>query len=77
MGVLNRKEPILLFFGDLVLFVGALWLSLLVRYGEIPNAVFFANYLLNFAPIFIFWFLVFFAVGLYERHTLNFRKRLL
>jgi exopolysaccharide biosynthesis polyprenyl glycosylphosphotransferase len=76
MGVLNRKEPILLFFGDLVLFVGALWLSLLVRYGEIPNAVFFANYLLNFAPIFIFWFLVFFAVGLYERHTLNFRKRL-
>ncbi len=76
MGILNRKEPLVLFLGDIILFVGALWLSLLVRYGEVPNQVFFGNYLLKFIPIFFFWFLVFFVAGLYERHTLTFRKRL-
>jgi hypothetical protein len=59
MGVLNRKEPIFLFVGDLILFIGALWLSLLARYGELPSKAFFSNYLLNFTPIFGFWFLVF------------------
>ena len=37
MELLNRREPIILFVGDLLAFSLALWLSLIFRYGEIPS----------------------------------------
>jgi FlaA1/EpsC-like NDP-sugar epimerase len=76
MNVLNKKEPLVLFFGDMALFLGTLWFSLLIRYGNLPNWSFMSNYLREFIPILFVWFLVFFITGLYERHTLTFRKRL-
>lgn len=76
MNVLNKKEPLVLFLGDIVLFLGTIWLSLVIRYRNLPEWSFVSDYLKDFILVIIIWVMVFFIAGLYERHTLTFRKRL-
>ncbi len=76
MSSLNRKEPIVLLLGDLVSFVLALWLSLLIRSLEIPSKDFFLTHLLPFSLLFIVWILVFYIAGLYEKHTVILKSKL-
>lgn len=66
----NKKEAILLFLGDLLFFVLALWLTLAIRYSEVPSAELLRWHFLPFSILFVLWFLVFFIAGLYEKHTL-------
>ncbi len=75
-GISNRKEALILLFGDIVFFLAALWLTLLVRYLSLPNS---ELWLAHFAPfffIFTMWVFVFFIAGLYEKHTLMLKSRL-
>ena len=37
----NTKEATILFVGDLLIFLAALWLTLTLRYGEFPDSAFF------------------------------------
>ncbi len=76
MELLNRREPIILFVGDLLAFSLALWLSLVVRYGEIPSMDLAKTHLVPFGLLFLLWVLVFFIAGLYEKHTLVFKGKL-
>ena len=76
MSFLNRKEPLILLLGDLLSFVIALWLSLLIRVLEVPSKEFFLTHLLPFSLLFVVWIFVFYIAGLYEKHTRILRFKL-
>ena len=70
MVIFNKKEPILLFLGDIVIFAVSLMLALLIRGGG--DDTFWNSYqvyILPFAIIFILWILIFFIAGLYDKYT--------
>lgn len=70
MTVSNKKEATLLFVGDVFFFLLALWITLFLRYQEVPTQEVFLDHVVPFSILFIFWFIVFFIAGLYEKHTL-------
>jgi len=76
MSLLNRKESLVLFLGDLGSFVVALWLSLFFRSFEIPSRDLFLTHLLPFSLLFVLWILVFYIAGLYEKHTVILKSKL-
>lgn len=77
MGMGERaRELIILIIGDVVVFNLALWLTLFLRYFEFPSAEVWGAHL---SPFLIFsgvWILVFYTLGLYDKHT-NLLKNLL
>ena len=76
MKILDRKEPILLFLGDILIFILALWLSLSIRSGGFPSLVEFYAHLTPFSFIFLTWLFSFFIAGLYEKHTVMLKSKL-
>ncbi len=76
MSIQDRKEAILLLIGDVAIFLMALWLMLVVRYGELPTKDLFDQHAVPFSALFIVWILVFFIAGLYEKHTTILRNKL-
>ena len=70
MTIANKKEALLLFIGDVFFFILALWLTLALRYSELPSTILLREHFLPFSILFVLWFLVFFIAGLYEKHTL-------
>ncbi|HEY4511388.1 MAG TPA: exopolysaccharide biosynthesis polyprenyl glycosylphosphotransferase [Candidatus Paceibacterota bacterium] len=72
----NKKEPFILFVGDVCIFLVALWLMLFFRYGDLPSATIFIEHLVPFTMLFFVWVVVFFIGGLYEKHTVLFKSRL-
>ncbi|MCH7530016.1 hypothetical protein IIB50_02785, partial [Patescibacteria group bacterium] len=76
MVVFSKKEPILLFLGDIALFVAALWLTLTVRYFELPSTTLLYDHIVPFSILFALWALIFFIAGLYDKHTVIFKRKL-
>lgn len=76
MSILNKKEALILFLGDILFFVVALWFTLLFRYIELPSMETWSYHIVPFSILFIFWILVFYIAGLYEKHTLILRSSL-
>ncbi len=76
MHIFVRGGTLLLIFGDLVAFFGALILTLFVRYQEIPTPDILREHLNPFSILFIVWTLVFLITGLYDRHISLVRKRI-
>lgn len=76
MHVAHKRESLFLLLGDVLIFTAALWITLSVRYLEIPGSERFLLHLEPFSILFGAWILVFFIVGLYEKHTLFLKKRL-
>jgi len=76
MNIYNKKEGLLLFLGDVLVFVVSLWLALLVRNFSVPPLELFYLHLIPFSLLFFVWFISFFAAGLYGKHTLLFKSRL-
>lgn len=76
MTIVNKLEPIFLLIGDIVIFYIALWLTLFVRYFEIPTFEVWNNHALPFSILFFVWIIFFYISGLYEKHTVLFRKKL-
>ncbi len=76
MAISNKKEPILLFIGDILIFALSLMISLLLR-GTDGN--FWATYAIHIVPfsiIFIAWILVFFIAGLYDKYTTILKEKI-
>ena len=72
----RARELIILIVGDILLFNFALWVTLLIRYVEIPTM---ERLALHVPPFLIFsavWLGIFFILGLYDKHT-NLLKKLL
>jgi len=76
MNITPKKEPILLFFGDMMIFVICLWLTLFIRYGDIPESQILSIHLAPFALLFLVWSVVYFIAGLYEKHTIILKSNL-
>jgi exopolysaccharide biosynthesis polyprenyl glycosylphosphotransferase len=72
----GRREPLILLAGDLFFFLVSLWLTLLLRYIEVPSKELFEQHLLPFGIIFLVWVVIFYIAGLYERHTILLQSRL-
>lgn len=75
MSITNRKEPLILVLGDIFFFLISLYLMLIVRYHMFPTEELFYAHLVPFAILFAVWLVVFFAAGLYEKHTLILKNR--
>lgn len=69
MGLINKKEPFLLFMGDIGALYASLWLMLLIRHFELPTSERILNHLAPFSILFVIWVFIFFIVGLYEKQT--------
>jgi lipopolysaccharide/colanic/teichoic acid biosynthesis glycosyltransferase len=76
MSALNKRDPFLLFCGDILIFYLSLWVTLLIRYQKIPGGELLWNHLIPFSILFLVWFLVFFIAGLYEKRLIIFKNRL-
>jgi len=76
MSILNSKESFVLAIGDIVFFAVALWLMLILRYGQSELQSLMYAHISAFTPLIIIWLGVFFIAGLYEKHTLLFQRRL-
>lgn len=72
----RKKESILLFLGDILFFIAALWVTLALRYFEVPSGMVFYDHLIPFFFLFAVWILVFFIAGLYDKHTVIFKRKL-
>jgi lipopolysaccharide/colanic/teichoic acid biosynthesis glycosyltransferase len=67
---------LILFLGDVVFLTASLWLTLLIRYIDIPSFDLVKYHALPFSILFIFWVIIFYIAGLYEKHTLILRNAL-
>lgn len=76
MSGINKKEPIVLFLGDILIFLVSLWLTLLVRYFDLPDWAVFLDHLVPFLLLFMVWIFFFYVAGLYEKHTLILKSSL-
>lgn len=76
MPLTNKNEALLLFLGDIFFFLLSLWLMLFIRYWAIPGPALFSSHIVPFSILFVFWVIVFFISGLYEKHTLILRSRI-
>ena len=75
MGERTRELSILLV-GDIFAFSVSLWLTLLVRYFDIPERTLLEAHISPFAILGSIWIFVFYIAGLYDKHTV-FLKSLL
>lgn len=66
----GKKDSLVLLLGDLVAFFLALWLTLTLRSGVLPETMVFWNHVTVFAPLYFVWVIVFFISDLYRRQTL-------
>lgn len=76
MKILDRKEPILLFLGDILIFIFALWITLSVRNVKFSSLFEFYTHLTPFLFIFLTWLFSFFVAGLYEKRTAMLKNKL-
>lgn len=72
----RTRELAILIIGDIVVFNVALWLTLLVRYFEVPDMARLALHVPPFLTFTAVWLGIFFILGLYDKHT-NLLKKLL
>jgi exopolysaccharide biosynthesis polyprenyl glycosylphosphotransferase len=76
MVIVNKKEPLILFAGDIFILVLSLWLTLLIRYLNLPSWQSWIDHIQPFTIVLVFWFFIFYIAGLYEKHTLILKKSL-
>lgn len=63
------KEALMLWAGDIICLIVALWLTLFLRYLSVPGSDLLRIHFLPFSLLFVFWTLTFFIAGLYEKKT--------
>lgn len=76
MRALSRRDWLFLVFGDLVVLVVALYVTLVLRYLTLPEPDLFVSHLIPFSFLSIAWILVFIIAGLYEKQTSMMRLQL-
>jgi lipopolysaccharide/colanic/teichoic acid biosynthesis glycosyltransferase len=76
MSLMPKREYLLLLLGDVAVLTASLWITLALRYLEIPSGDLFVDHLVPFLLLFVAWIGVFFLAGLYGRYTRIFRRQL-
>jgi len=77
MATAFRPRTLVLFAGDLLSFILALWLSLYLRAFEVPAQWLFVAHIEPFSLLFVAWVAVFFIAGLYENRSVILARRAL
>ena len=72
----RTRELLILVFGDILFFLLALWITLLLRYFSIPEKELLIDHVGPFLIISTVWLFIFYIAGLYDKHTV-FLKSLL
>ena len=67
MTIINKKEPLLLGLGDIIVLAVSLYVSLFLRSWSVPSLVLIAPLTLPFSIIFIYSIIVFYSSDLYGR----------
>ena len=62
----NKPGKIMLLLGDIALLYGALFLTLLIRYGSFPTQVLWQDHNLPFLFVNLVWLIIFYIAGLYD-----------
>ncbi|OQA70989.1 MAG: UDP-N-acetylgalactosamine-undecaprenyl-phosphate N-acetylgalactosaminephosphotransferase [Parcubacteria group bacterium ADurb.Bin247] len=75
--MLNKKQKLIYFIGDLCLFVIALWITLFLRHFAIPSFDLFYSHIVPFSILFIAWFFVFYIFGLYDKPKVLIEEKVL
>lgn len=65
-----------LILGDVFLLYASLYVTLVIRSGQVPSLATVWVNMRAFTPIFIVWMMVFLIMGLYERHSAALKNRL-
>jgi exopolysaccharide biosynthesis polyprenyl glycosylphosphotransferase len=68
-------QILLIFLGDIAFLYFSLWLTLLIRYLEVPDEALLVQHAVPFSFLFIVWVLVFYIASLYEPHTVVFKSK--
>ncbi len=76
MTISRKRETAILFVADVLILYFSVWLTLFLRYFELPTLDVWNVHFLPFSIIIAVWILVFFISGLYEKHTLIIKSRL-
>jgi len=71
-----KSEALLLLIGDIVIFYASLWLMLFLSYWSFSVKEEYAIHIVPFSVLFVVWIIIFFIAGLYEKHTLLLRGKL-
>lgn len=71
-----KRDAFILFVGDLMSFILALYATLFLRHFEWPDADLLIEHFLPFSLLFTIWISVFFIAGLYDRQTNVLKRRL-
>ncbi len=66
----GKRAGVLLFLGDVAVFAASLWLTLFIRYQEVPSEALLAAHLPPFLILFGIWLLVFYMSGLYGKRII-------
>ncbi len=74
MNLLSRKESFLGVLGDVAVLYASLWLTLLLRYLQLPADNTWNAHLVPFTLLFAIWILVFFIAGRYEKRVMLSKK---
>lgn len=72
----RARELFIFIVGDIVVFNIALWLTLFIRYFEIPSTDLLSAHIPPFVTLSGVWLFIFYILGLYDKHT-NLLKKLL
>ena len=64
----NKAKKIILLLGDIIILYSTLYLTLLIRYWQLPSYQAWQNHLGPFSLIFIAWLLIFYISNLYNLH---------
>lgn len=65
---LNLAKKIILLAGDMFVLYFSLYLTLLIRYWQIPNPAIWQGHIGPFSITFVFWIIIFYIAGLYNLH---------
>jgi len=72
----NKKEMLILFLGDIVIFYASLWVVLAMRDLRFPSSLDISMHIAPFSILIAVWILTYYIAGLYSKHTLLFRRKL-
>jgi exopolysaccharide biosynthesis polyprenyl glycosylphosphotransferase len=76
MAIVNKKEPIILAFGDIIVLIISLTITFGVRYFEVPSYAIFSQHIVPFSIIFVYSIVIYYIAGLYGKRLAMVRGKI-
>ncbi len=76
INIVNKKEPLILFFGDFAVLYLSVWMTLLLRHFNLPSGSELITHLQPFSILFVAWIFIIYVAGLYDRMNVDIKRNL-